>query len=262
MYKIIGTVLLFVSTVSIVIAAGNNEQKIRVCHVTGNGSAQIMTVSGTALSAHLQHGDVFPGDMVPGTEEGVYSDDCEVIEVPETGPVITPGVTTFTSAAGVGWYGESLSAEILIGVPDVMVGTNRNENEKNWNDNGLHRITFNWDKGANAISTTVDGSALVYDFKTAEVFPTCDPDNWNIMSIAIIDDVSGGVTPNIMLRNVTLGGFPLGELSHSGQMPTMQEWALSNFDFSESFTFSADIDIEGDWVNGANTYIAATVGCT
>ena len=38
--------------------AGGNNQKVTVCHVTGNGSFHQITVSEHAVPAHMQHGDV------------------------------------------------------------------------------------------------------------------------------------------------------------------------------------------------------------
>ena len=39
------------------IAGGNNE-KVALCHLTGNGSFHQINVSVNALPAHLRHGDV------------------------------------------------------------------------------------------------------------------------------------------------------------------------------------------------------------
>jgi hypothetical protein len=43
------------------IAGGNNE-KVTLCHRTGNGSFHQITVSVHAMPAHLRHGDVMPDD--------------------------------------------------------------------------------------------------------------------------------------------------------------------------------------------------------
>jgi hypothetical protein len=37
---------------------GNSGQKITICHQTGNGGSQTITVNINALQAHLNHGDV------------------------------------------------------------------------------------------------------------------------------------------------------------------------------------------------------------
>ena len=46
--------------------AGSNNQKVTLCHVTGNGSYHQITVSVNALPAHLRHGDVLPDDYGDG----------------------------------------------------------------------------------------------------------------------------------------------------------------------------------------------------
>jgi len=38
-------------------AVGTPQDKVTVCHVTGNGSVHAITVSGNAVPAHLAHGD-------------------------------------------------------------------------------------------------------------------------------------------------------------------------------------------------------------
>jgi len=37
---------------------GNYGQKITICHQTGNGGSQTITININALQAHLDHGDV------------------------------------------------------------------------------------------------------------------------------------------------------------------------------------------------------------
>lgn len=53
--------LLLVVLATGAIAGGNNE-KVTLCHRTGNGSAHQITVSVNAMPAHLRHGDVTPDD--------------------------------------------------------------------------------------------------------------------------------------------------------------------------------------------------------
>jgi hypothetical protein len=49
--------LLLVVLATGAIAGGNNE-KVTLCHRTGNGSSHQITVSVNAMPAHLRHGDV------------------------------------------------------------------------------------------------------------------------------------------------------------------------------------------------------------
>jgi hypothetical protein len=53
--------LLLVVLATSAIAGGNND-KVTLCHLTGNGSFHQITVSVHAMPAHLRHGDVLPDD--------------------------------------------------------------------------------------------------------------------------------------------------------------------------------------------------------
>jgi hypothetical protein len=58
--------LLFPALLLVVLAtgaiAGGNNEKVTLCHRTGNGSFHQITVSVHAMPAHLRHGDVMPDD--------------------------------------------------------------------------------------------------------------------------------------------------------------------------------------------------------
>ena len=58
--------LLFPALLIVVLAtgaiAGGNNEKMTVCHVTGNGSFHQITVSVNAVPAHMQHGDALVDD--------------------------------------------------------------------------------------------------------------------------------------------------------------------------------------------------------
>ena len=58
--------LLFPAILLVVLAtgaiAGGNNEKVTLCHRTGNGSFHQITVSVHAMPAHLRHGDVMPDD--------------------------------------------------------------------------------------------------------------------------------------------------------------------------------------------------------
>lgn len=60
---------------------GKKASKVDICHRTGNGSYRLINVSGNAKKAHLRHGDALPGDPVPGQEDQIFGDDCEIVEV-------------------------------------------------------------------------------------------------------------------------------------------------------------------------------------
>ena len=43
-------------------AVGTPQDKVAICHVTGNGGTHQISVSGNALQAHLGHGDSLPDE--------------------------------------------------------------------------------------------------------------------------------------------------------------------------------------------------------
>ena len=69
---------------------------VDVCHTTGNGSFQLLNINGNALSAHLNHGDAQPGDVVPGDPTKQFDDACTQVDV-STGAEC-PCATSFASA--------------------------------------------------------------------------------------------------------------------------------------------------------------------
>lgn len=52
-------VLVAVSTATVV---GQPQDKVDVCHVTGNGSYHLIEISKNALATHMGHGDVLPDE--------------------------------------------------------------------------------------------------------------------------------------------------------------------------------------------------------
>ncbi|MHB1862865.1 MAG: hypothetical protein ACYCVL_07815 [Gemmatimonadaceae bacterium] len=62
------------------LAAG--KTKVQVCHRTDNGTFILITVGAPAVPAHLDHGDGFPGELVPGRTDGSrFATDCSIITV-------------------------------------------------------------------------------------------------------------------------------------------------------------------------------------
>lgn len=58
------------------------EEKVQVCHKTGNGSFHLISISINAESAHVAHGDGQPGDPVPNMAGFIFGDNC----TPTTAP--------------------------------------------------------------------------------------------------------------------------------------------------------------------------------
>jgi hypothetical protein len=51
-------------------------QKVQDCHITGNGSYHLITISINALSSHIAHGDGQPGDPIPNMSGFVFGPNC------------------------------------------------------------------------------------------------------------------------------------------------------------------------------------------
>jgi hypothetical protein len=58
--------------------AGDDGQKVDLCHRTGNGSFHLINVSISAEPAHLAHGDGRPGGAVPGSPGRTFGANCSV----------------------------------------------------------------------------------------------------------------------------------------------------------------------------------------
>jgi len=61
------------------------EEKVQVCHKTGNGSFHLISISINAKSAHIAHGDGEPGDPVPNMAGFIFGDNCTPTTAPPGG---------------------------------------------------------------------------------------------------------------------------------------------------------------------------------
>ena len=60
--------------------ARGGQAKVQVCHRTGNGGWNLITVGLPAVAAHKAHGDAEPGAAVPGSgDTQVFGPSCEVL---------------------------------------------------------------------------------------------------------------------------------------------------------------------------------------
>ena len=55
-----------------------DEQKVQLCHKTGNGKYNLIEVSISAEPAHRQHGDAKIGEAVPGQAGTIFGPNCSV----------------------------------------------------------------------------------------------------------------------------------------------------------------------------------------
>jgi len=91
-------------------ASAARAEKVTICHRTGNGGWNAITVSKNAQKAHLNHGDYLPGDEVPDGDGATFGDDCSIVEAPDEGPTPTRYSSPELSFGPNGWGGWSCPA--------------------------------------------------------------------------------------------------------------------------------------------------------
>ncbi len=112
-----------VLVIAMMMFAGNSGiavagvEKIYVCHITGNGGYQLLSISTRALDAHSGHGDILPGEIISvgDLEPGLYGSmvtmttligpDCSTTTVLkiETTHNFSQGQPAGVSAGWTGW---------------------------------------------------------------------------------------------------------------------------------------------------------------
>lgn len=266
-----------------------NGDKVTICHVTGNGNYIVIEVNVNALDAHLAHGDYLldaDGDgftafgacagsmddcddnddtVFPGAEEicgdGI-DNNCDGRVDEECGPTVTPGYSNLTEAAGVRYRGNSSGNEIYLGIPNLGTAGNRVEASypnvyANWTA-GTYTVTFSFDPVENKVATTINGAggtaALEYDFDI-KMAPGCATSGWNTLDINVVDRLSG--VNNLRFNNVMLDGYSLGNFGEEG----WRNWTVSDYDFSQGFTLTGDLVVEGVWSGSETNKLQLMVGC-
>lgn len=59
--------------------ASRNPGKVSMCHVSGQGAFDLLSVAGPAEAAHLAHGDGRPGDPFPEMGGYIFGQGCEPV---------------------------------------------------------------------------------------------------------------------------------------------------------------------------------------
>lgn len=176
---------------------------------------------------------------------------------------MTPGAPTWTKAAGVRYKGWNTGKEIFLGPMTSGSATPRVEAE--FNEFGtvgqkIYQITFAFDQGENAISTSITNpnANLTFDFDVSGALG-CSSADWDAMEILVRDSRTDS---GAALQNVTLGSFDLGNFGtvEKAGTPNWQNWTVTNFDFSQSFLVTADLVVDG--YNGNESIkVEFNVGC-
>jgi hypothetical protein len=174
---------------------------------------------------------------------------------------VTEGYSSLTEAAGVRYRGNSSGNEIYLGIPDLGVGGNRVEASypnvyADWQD-GTYAVTFAFDQAENKITTSIDdgngdSKSLEYDFDDL-LSPGCSTANWNTLDINVVDRLTDG---ELAFNNVMLDGHSLGNFDDEG----WNNWTVSDYDFSQSFTVSGDMVVT-NWTGSETNKLQLIVGC-
>jgi hypothetical protein len=235
--------------------AFGRQARVDVCHLTGNGSYNLITVSESALDAHVRHGDGQPGDAIPDGSGWVFGEDCSP-EPPQ--PTITQGNLLDPEEGSVRYRQQNSGGEIYLGVADLGVGANRVERGCTWAD-GIYEVKFSFN-GTDTISTDTDNggcSGVPFDYTIA---PTCNTGSWNAMDIQVVDRSNA---TGISFENVDLEGFALGNFGAFDVpgTPGFQDWTIQNFDFSQAWTLVGDLHIQNFSGSAENNKLQIAVGC-
>ena len=232
-------------------AAEARPDKVGICHEKGNGSYHLIDVSKEALQAHLRHGDSLPGQVFPDDPSLVFGPDCTP---QQPAPVVEPGYSRLMEEGAVRFRQNNSGGEIYLGTADLGVGANRVESNYVWSD-GVYEVTFSYD-GIGNISTSVDGvEALNY-----AIAPMCNSGMWDTMDILVVDRSTATA---IAFENVDLNGAVLGNFGSFDLGGTFgfQNWTVSAFDFSQPWTLTGELVIEGFSGSAEANKLQLTVGC-
>ena len=163
-------------------------------------------------------------------------------------PMVEPGTPTWTKAASVRYKGANTGGEFYLGPMTSVSATPRVEAE--YSDfatvaQKTYQINFAHDVGENAISASITSpdASLDSDFDVLGA-PGCASTDWNAMEIVVRDSRSDS---GAALENVVLDSFGLGDFATVDKLgtPGYQNWTVTGFDFSQSFTVTADLVVDG-----------------
>jgi hypothetical protein len=95
MRRLLATLITMTALVAspVPIASAGEHTAVAVCHLTGNGSFHVIHVDEHALDAHTAHGDLRPGDSIPGGDGARLGSDCTV-------EVVHPAVVASLTGSG------------------------------------------------------------------------------------------------------------------------------------------------------------------
>lgn len=143
----------------------------------------------------------------------------------------------------------TIAAEYEIGV-GVLGTANLSTGNLNWNDYALdkpHHIKFTYNPSIGQLEGAVvtnAGAKSAPDPVVRSYAPALPP---NYMEIVLKTDGRGVLNPRVEMRNITLNGSPLGNLSAESVAGSagFNSWMLQGFSPAAGFVLEADIAMDG-----------------
>lgn len=257
----LGLVASFLITGMVFADEDKPDEKVDVCHREGNGSYHLINISENALPAHLNHGDGLPGGKVPDMQAMKFGGDCSLVEI--VPPTVESGYSDLIGEAGVRYKGDSSGNEIYLGFGDLGVGGNRVEAAypdvySSWPD-GTYLLTFSYDGESTITTDMVDETETVTSLIYTDAAPVCG--TWNVMDVLVIDRLTTAAIAfdNVMIDEFDLGDFGTYDVSAAPGWSTAN-WTVTGFDFSQGFTLTGELIVEG-WTGNELNKLQLTVGC-
>lgn len=151
---------------------------------------------------------------------------------------------------------------VYLGIGDLGVSANRIEADVVWP--ASNKIEFTYDKVNDKLITKVDlGGDGSWD-KTLEFTDVADKvlsvlgkdiNELDFLRIQVATAATTG-TATVYFRNVKVDGYSIGNFSvTAGTSRIIKEWSVTDFDFSEGFTITGEIVLEGSLKGGENSKI-------
>lgn len=179
---------------------------------------------------------------------------CGRDQEPE-GPIVALGSVNFEDYAGARYrsFGNTGANEVYVGQNDLGVGVNRSEIGFTWTAPGSHKVEVAYDSTLNQVTASVDENDVTHADGLS-----CNP---NRLQFSVVARDTG---TTVALNNVDLDGNVLGNYSVSdGDASEWVTWNVSNYDFSNDFSFSADLDLIGTFgTSQENSKVQIDFGCT
>lgn len=179
----------------------------------------------------------------------------------EPGPTVEPGPPpNFSKGLGVRYrsFANTGASEIYLGVGNLGAGTNRVERQFNWVKPGTYNITLTYDPSMDSLTTTVEGTGLVYSGVTNNLAAKtgCTVQSLDRAEIVVSDRDTGS---QVDFLDVILDGFELGDFAGQNNFST---WSVTDYDFSQGFEVSGKVVLSGPFSGGQErSRVEFLVGC-